>query len=87
MRILIPVLLGIISLEAVFSYHNPPCHPNEVLKEAASSNCGEDRCNRKARRCKRDSRSGCFCGSGYYREGGPSGPCVSKRMCKRKMSQ
>uniref|UniRef100_A0A224YQB7 TIL domain containing protein n=1 Tax=Rhipicephalus zambeziensis TaxID=60191 RepID=A0A224YQB7_9ACAR len=87
MRILIAALLGIIFLEAVFAYHNRPCHANEVFKTAASSNCGEKRCYKEARRCKRDSRSGCFCKEGYSRKGGSSGPCVSEMTCKRTKRQ
>uniref|UniRef100_A0A224YFE6 TIL domain containing protein n=1 Tax=Rhipicephalus zambeziensis TaxID=60191 RepID=A0A224YFE6_9ACAR len=84
MRILLATLLTIMVLEAVIAFHNRPCGRNEAYMEARSSNCGEQRCSHKVKRCKRDARSGCFCENDYYRDGGPSGPCVIKKACKNK---
>uniref|UniRef100_L7M9A8 Putative similar to chymotrypsin-elastase inhibitor ixodidin n=1 Tax=Rhipicephalus pulchellus TaxID=72859 RepID=L7M9A8_RHIPC len=84
MRLLFAALLAIIIIEAIVAFHNRPCKENEAFRKGMSSNCGEHRCGHIAKRCKRDSRDGCFCEKGFRRKGGARGPCVSKNECDNK---
>uniref|UniRef100_A0A131YF66 TIL domain containing protein n=1 Tax=Rhipicephalus appendiculatus TaxID=34631 RepID=A0A131YF66_RHIAP len=84
MRILLAALLTIIILEAVIAFHDPPCKKNEAFRKGMSSNCGEHRCGPIVRRCKRDSRDGCFCNEGFRRKGGARSRCIPENKCKNK---